>query len=415
MVELKKNLWPAKIFLFVQLFSLTAFLFEQKILYLLNPNSTAPTVEYSRSLSGVSWSCFIILVTYFILCQVKTLRPESFRIVIPTKLVLLSLVIELIYVLNLFLSAESSKLLRGAIIQGQVSLGFAKLNTLLLYFMALLFFGKIGNKNYHVNKKDLLLIFCFFIVFFFKGLVFSSRGSFFNIIAFSLAGYTFFKSKSFLKIKALAVFFFGLLIGLGVLTTMRAGRILSDDDLFSSIVTKFSGNFAVSTNFIDNKLQVTDKYNLERSIWFDEKLNLGTFSLPRGAFTGLNYFPIKETISSFMSVVLGRARCEDAGYYFKIYNNLPFNSSNFLFKFLILREYFPLVFCCIFIFYNFFARCGPAACFFVYCLMVIFSLLSFTSNTFFEIPFCILPFLGLIFSKCFVAQHKLTNEKTTSN
>jgi len=407
MVEPKKNLWPAKIFLFVQSLSLFAFLFERKILCILNPNSTAPTLEYSNSLFGVFWSCLIILVTFFLLCQVKTLQPDRFRIVIPTKLLVLSLMIESIYVLNLFISSESSELLRRLIIEGNAPFGFAKLNTLILYFMALLFFGKIGNRNYITTRMDVFLILYLFILFFLKGLVLSSRGSFFNIIAFSLAGYTFFSSESFFKTKALALLFLVVIIGLGVLTTMRAGRILSDDDLFSTVVTKFSGNFNVSTKYLDDELQVTDKYNLEKNIWFDEKSNFRCTVFPN---TSIDYFPFKKTINSIISVVLKKAQDEDGGYYFKIYNHLPFNSSNFLFKFLILREYFPIVFCFIFILYNFYARLNPASCFFVYCLMVIFAVLSFTSNVFFEIPFCILPFLGLIFSRCFVAHPPCTND-----
>lgn len=399
MVKLNRNLWPAKIFLSVQVLCLFAFLFEQKIIYLLNPDSVAPLIQYSNLLSGTTWSCLMILVTFLFLCQIKTLSPNKYRIVIPAKLLVLSLLIESISIIKLFCSSESLQLLREGVMSGSTGVGIAKVNTLLLYFLALLFFGKIGNKSYQANKRDAFFVGYFFILFFLKGFILSSRGSFINIIAFALAGYTFFRHDSRLKKKHVGMAFLVIISGLFALTTMRVGSLPNGDELFSALITKFSGNFAVSVKYLDDELEVTDKYNLEKNIWFDKKFD---FSSSFGQGTGQNVSNFQETFYHYIGAVLRMTPDQEGPDYFKIYNILPFNSSNFLFRFLVFKIYFPLVFCFIFIFYRFFAKLSPAACFFVYCLMLYFALLSFTANAFFEIPFCILPFLGLIFSKCFI-------------
>jgi len=395
MVELKKNLWPAKIFILVQSLCFIVFLFEHPIISFLNASSNVPTIEYSNSCFGTICSFSLIVITFLFLLKVKTLRPSNYKIKIPSRLLVLSLLCESLLTFKLYYFAESSALLREAIDSGEVSVGLARINTFFLYFLAMLFFGKIGNINHHLKKSDVLIACYFFTLFFFKGLIFSSRGSFANIIAFSFAGYTFFRSNISFTIKQIIMTAFILIVGSFLLTSMRSGRILMDDDLFSAVVSKLSGNFNVTCKYLNNELLVTDVYNLGQNIWFEESNN------PDSSLN-LKYLSIKQSINQYTNVLLSKPFDPSEGYYFKIYENLPFNSSNFLFKFLVFKGLFPFVFCLIFTFYMIFSKLSPASCFFVYCLMMIFSVLSFTANPFFDIPFCLIPFFGLLFNKCFV-------------
>lgn len=341
-----------------------------------------------------------MILTYLFLRQTKSLNPNNFKIVCPKKLLFLSLLIETFSLLKMFSIGQIGEGAREAINSGSFNLGILKINTPFLYLLIMLHFGSLGWNPRHVSAQSIIISLYIFLLFFLKDLIFGSRGSFTNVLCFCFAGLSFFKKINILALKNLLAIFCISLPIFFILTSIRSNKVASIAEVYTTIFTKFSANYFVVTNFLNNELYVTTKLESgNKTTWYHVK---PIYDSSRIEIDQIRYFSTLNIFDGLKRLITKTKRDWTTTYYFQMYGDYPFNSASYLFKVVLFGKYSVLALVLPFILYLILANSCAWGNFFVYCLFFYFAFLSFTANAFFEIPFCVLPFAGVIFKKCFV-------------
>jgi hypothetical protein len=396
-----RNLNPSKVFLIIQTAVLLLAASETYLSNRLADQLDDFTAFVSPKAYGFLFSIFFIILTYLLLRQTKSLNPNKIKIVCPRKLLFISLAIETLSLCKLFSIGQIGEGAREAINSGSFNLGILRLNTPFLYLLVMLHFGSLGWNPRNVGVQSILISLYIIILFLLKDIIFGSRGSFTNALCFCFAGLSFFNKIKIFNPKNIIVFLCIALPIFLVLTSIRSNKIASTSEIYSTILIKFSANYFVATNFLNNELYVTTKLESEnKTTWYHVK---PIYKTSVAEIDQIQYFSTLNVFDGLKRLITKTKRDWPTTYYFKMYGDYPFNSASYLFKVFLFGKYSILALIMPFILFWILANSCAWGNFFVYCLFFYFSLLSFTANAFFEIPFCVLPFLGVIFKKSFVS------------
>jgi len=401
-------------FLSVQIPSIILYLFESQASSFFG--TTLGTTPHADTKNTLAVATIVVLIsfTWFLLRNHKTPNPREYFIRFPLLPHYILLVLETSYFIflgGLHGDVVGRREMFGA---GEANIGILKISTVFLYVSTSLLFARLGmsiiSKDSRYRKRRTLLIvtaILTWLIFLMKDLQTGSRGSFLNFIALALAGYTFVKPVNIRKLRWWIVRY-GWVVLLLVswafykLTDFRAGGIASSI-IYDTILTKFSANLAVVHDYIIKDLPVRSYVQGIKMTEWASVSSLGWSSLARDDVTDISNWDFFPTLKSVVRKYLLR----DSSYtpnslHYSMYGDYPFNSASFLLQIVVLGWIGVVGF-----FGALFAiraaniRKLPLR-FGVYVYMFYFSIVSFTGFSLTEIPFILLPFIAVCFSRCFV-------------
>lgn len=349
-----------------------------------------------------------LLVTATLLRGNFTLKNDLIEFKFPLKLHLTLLFIEVIYTLYIGQGGDTVEEVRNGVQSGEFKIWAPlKLTTVSLYMTTMILFAKIFNQGALQSRIDeagpqryllWLTAFMTVFIFLFKDITLGSRGSFLNILAFSVGGITYVRAiqaKSLIKItiKILPLIFI-LTWVIFILTVNRAGdgglAIIRDN-----LIVKFSSNIAIIHDLLIDSLKY--RVGTGDDVYVTSWINLRFAGSDDLEFSFFHFVP---TITSFVNQhMLLDQQYKLGSLYFNIHGDYPFNSVNFLLLPFVYGFYGIFLIISILVAMKYLSRKAPWLSFYIHCMLIYFSFLSFTTLSLIEIPFLFIPVFGYFFKK----------------
>lgn len=391
------NYTASSIFLCVNLVAFVVFIFSNKIYHILGGN--LGPIDYGLvNISSYFIYFFILFFTYFLLSlSGRPITSSDCVINFPYTLHLILLGVEFLFTTYVTGGASSTEHARELYAFRTENLGHIKILTLFLYMTTMILGAKLALSNFR-DFKVLILVAFTILLFLFKDFVVGSRGSAINVITFLVAGFTFFKP---FKVKNIFKFQYvlisaGILFAIFILTFRRAaGSGLAA--VTDSLLYKFSVNVYIPLAYLSEDIDVrilsngiyTNWSSLRDLPYTDEFLSKAHL------FNSLPDF-INTYITNFFDYEAGSV-------YFSVFGESPWNSVNYMLRFLALDMVGIFFLSIVILIYIFLSRLSISLNFFVHCSLVYFSVLSFTGFSLIEIPFVLVvvfaPFFGFVFRR----------------
>lgn len=403
--NLINNPYPQNIFLFVQLVSLILFAFELPITYAFNSDMHTPS--YNNKNIFILWVMILLtLLTYMTLRGFKTYKKDVFCIKFPWVAHFFLCILEVIYFYYEGSQFQNPTQLREA---GSQLSGVFKVTTVLFYMTTAFLFLYVekyfSSFSYKFKALILLVIIATFIIFLIKDIVFTSRGNVFLFFCLYISGkfyfYKKFKLKEILKLRYFILLTLFLMI-IGLLTLLRH-ELYELSYIYDSIIFKFVGNISNVYDFFSGTLKIRvlqyNQYNEENFLVghvYSQWIAISEIGLYKDIISKFDFF---YTLPNFINkYFMFNNEFVAKKIYFNIYGDSPFNSANYILRFIVFGPIGLLLLVAILRFPFVLCKINPSFRFFSFVILILFSLSSFMSLPLIEMPYMLIPLLSFTFS-----------------
>ena len=390
-----RNFTSSSIFLCVNLVAFVVFIFSNKIYHLLGGNLGPINYDLVSSSSYFIYLS-VIFFTYFLLSlNGRSISSNDYVIKFPYMLHIILLGVEFSFSTYVTGGASSTEHARELYAIRTENLGHIKILTLFLYMTTMLLGASLAKSNFR-DFKILTLVAFTILLFLFKDFVIGSRGSAINVITFLFGGFTFvkpFKFKNILKFRyiliAVGIFFVILVL------TFRRGAGSGVAAVTDSLLYKFSVNVYIALVYLSEDIDVRIFSNGMYTNWSSLRglPNIDEFLSKVHLFNSLPDF-FNTYIKAFFDYEAGSV-------YFRVFGESPWNSVNYMLRFLIFDTPGMIFLSSVILVYIFLSRLSMPLMFFVHCSLVYFAALSFTGCSLIEIPFVLVVVFAPLFGSVF--------------
>jgi hypothetical protein len=344
---------------------------------------------------------YIAFFSWYV-ARLKSYAAHAITIKFPYKLHCILLLIELAYVIMMSLGGVSVEDIRAGIASGEYATPrLYKITTLMLYMTTMMLFAKcaliMSSKVKNLGSKWPLIavVFFTFMNFIYKDVAIGSRGSTINLIAFSIAGWSYVRPITFNAILRSwrAVIIYGLLLflllfGLSIIRSGEAELYILWDSLFF----RLASNIMVTHNYLVGLLNYRTGISGE---YISGWIRLDIFGYNGHGFSLFHFFPsIGEIVEKY---IFFNDNYQKVSVYFDVYGDYPYNAYHFTLP-LLMSGGFGTIFVLMFLsFLKLISNYAVHINFYVYCFFVYFAITSFTGLSIVEIPFLLIPFMSIFF------------------
>lgn len=404
------------VFLLVQAVCLTTFFLDESIHSILGSTHPAPIYFGPKDPQSILIIVALIALTAALLTRYRTISSDEFSIRFPIPLHMLLMFIEVVVVvirISVADPASSSRVeaMREAYNHLPNNTRLLKVGTLLFYMTTMLLAARIAleikqERATGVKSKSkmpfiwlLIITGCVFLL---KDLAIGSRGSTINFIAFFLGGFCFIVPitlpKLYKKLLPITSIVIGLGIIISILTFVRANDV-GLSLIYDTLLYKLSTNVGVAYSYLTDNLSVRSGYWLNGQRAYSDWKLVSDLTWSGGSLTKLSFF---GSFEDFLRKFLFPDKSfRSEAIYFDVYGNMPFNTSSYLLKPIILGWFAPTFLVFVFVAFRLAGLLGRSFQFFSFCIVMHSVLLSFTAMPLIEIPMILILPSSLLFISCF--------------